>query len=172
VLYQGGYQEDPLVSRLFRDDLEPVIGEYITPVDSRHRAVAPEAGVRQNDMSGYGTVNPTYNIQIQGVDTNQADYSLNRLQQSTPSLMNGSHATPATHASHAQGIGPGTPNISSSSFNLQGTVTQSQPNPYPYLDLGMPPQPMEYLPGATGTLTNKAAFAMRSVPGTPINFEL
>lgn len=175
ILYQGGYQEDPLVSRLFRDDLEPTIGvpgEFITPVDSRHTPVGPTAGLRQNDMSGYGTINPTYNIQIQGVDTEQADYALHRLQQHTPSLMNRSNATPATHGSHAQGIGPGTPNVSAASFNLQGTVSQMQPNPYPYLDLGMPPQPMELLPGATGQLTNKAAAAMRSVPGAPIQFEL
>lgn len=172
VLYQGGYQEDPLVSRMFKDDLEPVIGDFITPVGSRHTAVAPQSGIRQNDMSGNGTINPTYNIRIRGVDTDQSDYALSRLQQQTPAMMNGSHATPATHGAHAQGIGPGTPNVSASTFNLQGTISTTQPNPYPYLDLGMPPQPMEYIPGATGQLQVVAASAMRSVPGVPIQFEL
>lgn len=176
LIEQGAFQFDPTVQALITDDLEPVDavhGDFYTPVGSRHSSVPPSPGIRQNMLDGSGTINPTYNIQIQGVDTQQGNYSINRIQQHTPALVNTSNATPATHPSHAEGIGPGHPGgINPGTFNLMGVITQNQSNPYPYLDLGMPPQPMELIPGATGMLTDKAASQMRDIPGVQVQFEL
>lgn len=171
----GFGQEDPVAQRLFYDhldDADATPGDYTDVVNTRPVQVTPETGVRHGMFDGSGTQNPTYNINVQYPETQQESYNLRRIQQRTPALMNHSNATPATHPAHAQGIGPGHPNVSAGTFNSIGVITQQQSNPYPYLDLGMPPQPMEYLPGATGMLTDKAAFVSRSVPGTQIQFEL
>lgn len=162
---EGYGHRDPAVQALMNDADDATPTEFVEPLLGGGHVPIPPPLTVGNQQLEQPTQNATHAIQPIGPDNGQEAYHQEREQRTRPAIVNNGHTNPANHVSHGMGMSAGHSHISLNNMTQQDAQ-------YPYLALGVPPDPINNYFSATEEPRDVTVLGMRGTGGPQIQFEL
>lgn len=169
-LFEGYLQNDPLIANMVRDeDHSPMISNtahHIPNTEYRNgtttSVVYSTPRSNQHVTGGNGTENQSYNIITNNntISPSGSENLPNINSEHTPAIQNTSHANTGTHPQESGNVAM-TTGSSGGSNTPQVAATIVPINPYPYLSLGIPPEPQVQIQEGTGHLQDVTQLGLR-----------